>query len=152
MWENSAPKNKLFQNSSKTTPSKMRPGIHLQRVDAQLKAVGVIGSESEPKVIRIFLNEFSPTEVAVFSKVAWAAGQEVAVTFQDPRRFYVRGQIAWCKEFNSRSRVHSENTFSYRVGIQLLFDNEEESQAVVKFHQELSAILYGVEPVAASVA
>jgi len=112
-------------------------------VNAELKPLGMIGPGSAPAPVRILLNDFSPVGVGVFSKIPLSVGQEIAVTFQEPRRFYVKGRILWCKEYHHGSPVMSDNNFSYRVGVEFVFESEEESQQVVKFYEELCAILYG---------
>ena len=68
------------------------------------------------------------------------------MTVDQPKRLYVRDRIVWCLEHGANSHVLSESKYSYRVGIQFIFDTDEERKALETYVQELEKeFLYGKE-------
>jgi hypothetical protein len=65
-------------------------------------------------------------------------GQEVAITLDKPRRIYVRGRIVWCQEYDANSHVLTQQAYSYRMGVQFVFETHEESTAIQEFCEEIN--------------
>lgn len=79
---------------------------------------------------RVMLNDLSPKGVGLFSPIAIQPGQEVQLTIEEPKRFFVRGKIAWCQEYDANSHVLSRDPYSFRIGIEFEFTSAEEERQV----------------------
>lgn len=120
--------------------------VHFKRARAEVKLSGLGADPTKIIETRVLLNDITPKGIGLFSTAAMLPGQEISITVDQPKRFYARGRIVWCMEHNANSHVLTESKYSYRVGIQFIFDTEEERKALETYVQELEAqYLYGKE-------
>jgi hypothetical protein len=130
MWQ--APNHRTRAAGAKKRERARRP-IHLKRVLAEMKVVTPPQSAPVITEVRVMLNDFSSKGLGIFSIIPVLVGQQVAITLQDPTRIYVRGRVVWCREYDADTHVLSSKAYSYRMGIQFVFDSPEEEQAVAEF-------------------
>jgi Tfp pilus assembly protein PilZ len=116
-----------------------RRPFHIKRVQAEVKAVGGLHVAQTVAAARVLLNDLSPKGIGLFSSAPMMVGQEVALTLEEPKRFYVRGKIVWCQELDGGTHVLSEKKFTYRIGIEFVFQSATEEQSVRAYCEELSA-------------
>ncbi len=112
------------------------PRMHLKKVRAEIKAVG--GFSSGVKEVQVVLSDISPKGVGFFSSGKLEIGETIALTLDEPKRFYVKGRVAWCQEYDATSHVLSTSPQSYRIGLEFFFDSEEE-EAEVRSYCDLIA-------------
>ena len=102
--------------------------MHLRKVRAEVKALG--GFTDAIQEVQVVLSDISPRGVGLFSSAPMEIGQELALTLDDPKRFYVKGRVAWCQEYDATSHVLSASPVSYRIGLEFFFDSEEDETEV----------------------
>lgn len=120
--------------------------VHFKRARAEVKLTGLGADPNKIIEARVLLNDITPKGIGLFSTSPMLPSQEISITVDQPKRLYVRGRIVWCMEHNINSHVLSESKYSYRVGIQFLFDTDEERKALETYVQELEKqYLYGKE-------
>jgi hypothetical protein len=139
MWQ--APNQRLrsvIQAKKREREKKRRP-VHLKRVSAEIRPLATkLGQAAAVTAARVLLNDITVKGLGIFSEHAMTPGQSISITLEEPRRFYVKGRVVWCQEFEGESRVLSAQRYSYRVGIQFVFQSAEEQAEVEKFLTELS--------------
>lgn len=120
--------------------------IHFKRARAEVKLSGLGADPTKIIEARVLLNDITPKGIGIFSTSPMLPSQEISITVDQPKRLYVRGRIIWCMEHNANSHVLSESKYSYRVGIQFIFDTDEERKVLEAYVQDLEKeFLYGKE-------
>lgn len=138
IWQSAANQRatRLKRIAEKRDREKFAPKVHMRRVRGEIKTVGPFRARNRNKgaaEVRIVLSDFSPVQVSFFAPTAFDVGQEISLTLEDPKRFYVKGRILFCQEHDVHSHVLSDTPFSYRIGIQFLFESAEEEKQVRAF-------------------
>jgi hypothetical protein len=133
----------MWQAPSRTRQQKKRTkeqkSIHIKRVHAELRTASIPGQTPTVATARIVLNDISPFGVGLFTEIPFTLGQEIALTFEHPKRAFVRGKILWCEEMIRGGKVLSVETYKYRIGIQFKFQSKEDEAAIRTFCEEISA-------------
>jgi hypothetical protein len=118
--------------------------VRLKRTDAEIKILGSYLSgdapEEEASAIlpgRVILNEFSDAGVGVYTTERLRMGQEVALTIDEPRRFYITGRIVFCVEVRSDSKIMQQIHFPWRVGVEFIYRSDAERSEVAAYCDEL---------------
>ncbi len=141
MWQAPNHRNRALQNKRRDR-QKQRNTLHLKRVPAELRVSSAkLGAPAIVSMARIFLNDITAKGVGMFCSDPLVAGTIVAVTIEEPKRFFVRGRITWCQPLESGSAIISSDNsrYAYRAGIEFIFDNPGEEEEVKKFVAELAA-------------
>lgn len=137
MWQAPSQRSRALANQKRRERERMRQSFHVRRVRAEIKV-------SQPMVqstrtdARVILNDFTPQGLGLFSEHAVMPGQEVSITLEEPKRFFVRGRVIWCQEYDANSHVLSQVSFKFRVGIEFVFETPEEQAAVEAYVTELN--------------
>jgi hypothetical protein len=134
MWQ--APPSRTRQQRKRTKEQK---SIHIKRVHAELRTASIPGQTPTVATARIVLNDMSPLGVGLFTQVPFTLGQEIALTFEHPKRAYIRGKVLWCEEMIQAGKILSAETYKYRIGIQFKFQSKEDEAAIRAFCEEISA-------------
>lgn len=129
-------KNRFLAAQRKREQEKMAPKLHLRRVRGEIKTVGDLSSPVQTEA-RVILSDIFPDEMAFFVDQSFDHGQILALTMDDPKRFYVRGKVTKCEKHDVNTHIIQENTFSYRISIEFVFENEEERAEVRKFCEQI---------------
>jgi hypothetical protein len=129
MWQSPSSRTRAAQAAKKRERDRLKPHLRIQKVHAEIK---VLGAMRDPQFAdcQVVLNDFSPLGVSLFSNTPLMVGDEVALTLEQPKQFYIKGRIISCQEYDATSRVLSKNTYSYRIGIQFKFETDEEKAEV----------------------
>ena len=124
-----------------TTPENR---VKLQRTDAEIKTLssslnGESADESQSTILpaRVILNEFSLAGVGAYTTQRLKMGQEIALTIDEPRRFYITGRVLICNEVRTESKLIQQNVYPWRVGIEFLYKSDAERAEVSKYCEEL---------------
>jgi hypothetical protein len=107
--------------------------MHIRRVRAEVKTSGGLARNKTTTEVRVILSDFGPKGVGIFSGQPLEIGQEISLTLEDPKRFYVKGRVIACLEHDAGSHVISKMPYSYRIGVQFLFESAEEESQVKAF-------------------
>jgi hypothetical protein len=137
MWQAPNSRVRAIAQAKKREKERNRRPLHLKRVVGEIKVTGGLGQTPTVTQARVVLNDFSPKGVGVFSNAALEQGQEISLTLNDPKRFYARAKVVYCQEYGSESHIVSEQSYQFRVGLQFLFENDEEKKEVEKYCEEL---------------
>lgn len=116
---------------------KSRKNVHFRRVSAQVKILGGLSLVHDARVV---LNDISPKGMGIFSPVHLYAGQEIAITLEKPRRFYVKARVVYSQPLEGVGKVITENHFHHRIGLEFVLDSPEEAQAVTEFYEEMNRL------------
>lgn len=139
MWQSSnRPKTTTVKKKS---PSKI--SYHLRRVTGELKTPRGMGRESTIIIVRVLLNDLTPTGLELFSPSPLMVGDVVALTLEQPSRIFLKGKIGWCAEVDHDSRILSATPYSFRAGMQFVFENVNEENSVREFCEMISESFLG---------
>lgn len=157
----------MFGSSKKNTPRNTANGIigpdgrrvdstspenrvKLQRTDAEIKTLssslnGESTDESQSTILpaRVILNEFSLAGVGAYTTQRLKMGQEIALTIDEPRRFYITGRVLICNEVRTESKLIQQNVYPWRVGIEFIYKSDAERAEVSKYCEELTKTWLG---------
>lgn len=142
MWQSSKHKLTITQ---KKRPKRNSAELKLRRVPVELKVVPsgapVLGAKPAPLIdARVLLSEVSELGLHLFSREPVAVGNPVAVTFEIPKRIYLKGTVSNCSEFTVGSKIISENRFDFRLSVLFSNEKEEDQQAIRDFCKFLNGV------------
>lgn len=120
---------------------KSRTNIHFRRVTAQIKITGGLSVVHD---VRVVLNDLSAKGLGLFSPVQLFAGQEIAITLEKPRRFYVKARVIYSQPLEGTGKVISDVSYIHRIGLEFILDSPEEAQAVTEFYEEMNRLYVGM--------
>ena len=144
MWQAPNQKTRSFGSSKKRNKDRLDRHFHLKRVQAELKILGVLDAPPKLFEARVLLNDLSPKGLGLFTIEPLVIGQEVALTLEEPKRFYIKARVVWCNEYDSDTHVLTDHAFSYRVGLEFSYETQEEEKGVIDYCEELAQkYLYG---------
>ncbi len=141
MWQSPSARTRAAQAIRRKERERTKPRLRLLKVRADLK---ILEQTREPQIAecRVVMNDFNPQGVTLFSSVPLMVGDEVALTLEDPKQFYIKARIVSCQEFDVNSKVLAQNTFSYRIGMQFKFESEAERAEVRAYCDQITAELF----------
>src|SRR5437763_562799 len=94
MWQAPSQRSRAISASKKREQARKRRSMHVKRVYAQIKIIGALGAPPSPIVeVRVLLNDFSPSGLGLFSSQEFFPGQQIAITLEQPQRFFVEGMV-----------------------------------------------------------
>lgn len=94
----------------------------------------------------LILSEISMDNFYFFSSQNFLEGQSIVIEFQIPKKFVINADIVYCRPFNIRSRIISENKLNNRVAAKFSFLKEGERTLLRQFIQSIEPDV-PVEPV-----
>lgn len=134
MWQSSYSRRKARQQAQKQNRGVR---LHMQRVTAQLKypADHGLGEKVATTILpaRVILNDFTPRGLTLFVPASILVGETLSITLDEPQQFYIRGKVIWVQLVESRIVCGGETNFSYRMGIEFIFESEAEAEAAKAF-------------------
>ncbi len=86
---------------------------------------------------RTILSEVDIKNMYFFCNKSFMEGQSVVVEFLIPKRFVLNAEILYCRQYNLKSRIISENKLPYRVVIKWSFLKEGEKTLLRRFLQSV---------------
>lgn len=148
MWQSPSQRIRAIAATKRKLHGAKGNKIHIKRVRADIKLMSTLGVPGIWE-IRIVLNDLTPLRVELYSPKPIQQGEEVAITLEYPKRIYLRGVVSWCQEHCVDSHIISTVDFSYRIGIRLIFQSQEEETTVKSFYDELMKNVLQLETEAA---
>ena len=79
------------------------------------------------------LGEISMDSLNLFTSRKFMEGQSIVIEFQVPKKFIVNAEVLYCRQFNDRSRIISENKLQCRVCARFTFLKEGERTLLRQF-------------------
>lgn len=120
----------MLQQQRKKKKSRIK---HLRKSHVQIRIAkkNSLGDGGQLFSAMIILNEFTAENLNIFSNTHLNPGDEVSVvirSFQnDGNTVYVRSRVNWVKDNVTQSqKVISKERFRYRIGLDIIAQNEEE--------------------------
>ena len=103
-------------------------------------AAAVGAADAAPKTgpsegVRMILNDLSLKGGGLFSLKALLPGQEIRLTLTEPRVFSVFARVVWCQEHNMNSHVISQESFSFRVGVEFVVKNPDDEKNIQALYE-----------------
>lgn len=81
----------------------------------------------------LILSELEMDHMYFFTNKQFTVGQSVVVEFMIPKRFSVNVNVAYCRAFNLKSRIISNQNYRYRVAAKFTFLKEGERTLLRQF-------------------
>lgn len=90
---------------------------------------------SEDKMYRgkTVLSEISMGKMFFFSNKSFTEGQSIVIQFCIPKTFVVNADVLYCRPFNIKSRIISQNNYAYRMLVKFNFLHEGERALLRQF-------------------
>lgn len=83
------------------------------------------------------LSEISMEKMFFFSNRAFTEGQSIVIQFCIPKTFIVNADVLYCRPFNIKSRIISQNNYTHRMLIKFNFLKEGERALLRQFIQSI---------------
>lgn len=83
------------------------------------------------------LSEISMEKMFFFCNKAFTEGQNIVIQFCIPKSFIVNAEILYCRPFNLKSRIISQNNYTHRALIRFKFLKEGERALLRQFLQSI---------------
>lgn len=91
------------------------------------------------------LSEINMEKMFFFCNRPYTEGQSIVVQFCIPKMFIVNADVLYCRPFNLKSRIISQNNYSYRVLVKFTFLKEGERALLRQFIQSIEPEVQKVE-------
>jgi c-di-GMP-binding flagellar brake protein YcgR len=146
MWQ--APNQRVgaIQNSKKRQQERLKRPIHLKRVRAAMRLVPnqqthaqatTQDAQGEQIEIRVLLNDLSTSGIGIYAQTPMAAGSEVQITLDEPKRIQISGTVVWCQDQPTGGAIISSEAYHFRIGVKFHFANPEEEKALQDYCAEI---------------
>ncbi|MFA6236120.1 MAG: hypothetical protein WC635_02240 [Bacteriovorax sp.] len=96
------------------------------------------------------LSEISMNKMFFFCNKPFTEGQSIVIQFCIPKSFIVNADILYCRPFNLKSRIISQNNYTHRALIRFNFLKEGERGLLRQFLQSIEPEVVKVEKKAAA--
>lgn len=94
---------------------------------------------SEDKISKgkTILSEIGMEKMFFFSNKSFTEGQSIVIQFCIPKTFIVNADVIYCRPFNIKSRIISQNNYTHRMLIKFNFLKEGERALLRQFIQSI---------------
>lgn len=86
---------------------------------------------------KTILAEIGMEKMLFFSNKAFTEGQSIVIQFCIPKSFIVNADVIYCRPFNIKSRIISQNNYTHRMLIRFNFLKEGERALLRQFIQSI---------------
>jgi len=83
------------------------------------------------------LSEISMEKMFFFSNRAFTEGQSIVIQFCIPKTFIMNADVLYCRPFNIKSRIISQNNYTHRMLVKFNFLKEGERALLRQFIQSI---------------
>lgn len=91
------------------------------------------------------LAEIHMDKMFLFSNCSYTEGQSIVIQFCIPKMFMINADVVYCRPFNLKSRIISENNYNYRVLIKFSFIRNGERAILRQFIQSIEPDVQKIE-------
>lgn len=86
---------------------------------------------------KTILSEISMDKMFFFSNKAFTEGQSIVIQFSIPKTFIMNADVIYCRPFNIKSRIISQNNYTHRMLVKFSFLREGERALLRQFIQSI---------------
>lgn len=86
---------------------------------------------------KTILSEIGMEKMFFFSSKAFTEGQSIVIQFCIPKTFIVNADVIYCRPFNIKSRIISQNNYTHRMLIKFNFLKDGERALLRQFIQSI---------------
>ncbi len=111
-----------------------------EQTDAAIISIGIEPPNlSEDKISKgkTILSEIAMEKMFFFSNRAFTEGQSIVIQFCIPKTFIVNADVIYCRPFNIKSRIISQNNYTHRMLVRFNFLKEGERALLRQFIQSI---------------
>jgi hypothetical protein len=126
-----------------TPPTSIAPAVDDNIISISLDAPNI--PEDKIGKGKTVLSEISMDKMFFFCNKAFTEGQSIVIQFCIPKSFIVNADILYCRPFNLKSRIISQNNFTHRALIRFKFLKEGERALLRQFLQSIEPDVVKVE-------
>jgi hypothetical protein len=101
--------------------------------------------ESKLSKGKTVLSEINMEKMFFFCNKAFTEGQSIVIQFCIPKMFIINADILYCRPFNLKSRIISQNNYNYRVLVKFTFLKEGERALLRQFIQSIEPDVSKIE-------
>lgn len=138
MWDSFYLPKENEKVSVKKDPREAVP--HLMRVPVDIKLARSLSSSlarNSDLHGRLFSEDIGVDVAYICIPKNLQQGQEVALTLEFPRQFFVRAKVRWCKALPRPTGILTRSQqYSYRVRLEFIYDSRSERRSVLEFIRE----------------
>lgn len=120
---------------------RLKVRIPMTRVEGEVSIYASFEELSQPTErfpVRVLLSDVTPSGTGIFAQHQVSPGSMISLSIPMKRPFYARARVAWCREVLDRnSSIVSETTYKFRLGLEFLFESEQERAAAHEFYNLL---------------
>ncbi|AUN98966.1 hypothetical protein DOM21_06125 [Bacteriovorax stolpii] len=124
-------------------------------VDGNVITIGIEApvNLSDEKISKgkTILSEISMDKMFFFSNKAFTEGQSIVIQFCIPKTFIINADVIYCRPFNIKSRIISQNNYTHRMLVKFNFLKEGERALLRQFIQSIEPDVSKVVKKAAAV-
>ncbi len=130
---------------------------------APLMESGTVVDESDSNVVTLFqrrpslpdhkifngktvMAEVGMDEIYFFCQTKLLVGQSVVIEFQIPKRFRLCAEVRYCRQYNMKSRIISENALPYRVVAKWTYLRSGERTLLRQFIESIEPVVPVFKP------
>lgn len=138
---------KIIPMNKETPPS--APEVDNNIIRVHIEAPSFLPEEkiSRGKTI---LSEISMERMFFFSNKSYTEGQSIVIQFCIPKTFLVNADVIYCRPFNIKSRIISQNNYTHRMLIKFNFLKDGERALLRQFIQSIEPEIPKISKKAAS--
>jgi hypothetical protein len=111
-----------------------------QAPDSNIISIAIDTPNLAPEKIskgKTILSEISMDKMLFFSNKSFTEGQSIVIQFCIPKSFIVNADVIYCRPFNIKSRIISQNNYTHRMLIKFNFLKEGERALLRQFIQSI---------------
>ena len=116
-------------------------GTPVQAADTNVISIAIESpvhlSEEKMAKGKTILSEIGMEKMFFFSNKAFTEGQSIVIQFCIPKTFIVNADVIYCRPFNIKSRIISQNNYTHRMLIKFNFLKEGERALLRQFIQSI---------------
>ena len=86
---------------------------------------------------KTILSEISMEKMFFFSNKSFTEGQSIVIQFCIPKTFIINADVIYCRPFNIKSRIISQNNYTHRMLVKFNFLKEGERALLRQFIQSI---------------
>jgi hypothetical protein len=139
--ENSAGDSPSEENSVEVSAQSNATAPSAELIDNNLISIAIEAPAQLPpeKIFRgkTILSEISMEKMFFFSNKAFMEGQSIVIQFCIPKTFVINADVIYCRPFNIKSRIISQNNYTHRMLIKFNFLKEGERALLRQFIQSI---------------
>ena len=116
------------------------PSANVVNIDKNIMSVSLVAPNiPEDKISKgkTVLAEINMDKMFFFCNRSFTEGQSIVIQFCIPKSFMVNADILYCRSFNLKSRIISQNNYTHRALIRFNFLKEGERALLRRFLQSI---------------